>query len=168
MQNDLITFSQSTDSVQETQSVFKDFKTSAAVVVTVMVLSTSSQITSVFHNTDDSGVNVESTSGNSDTQFFYDEDLSDSKVKFLESMTTIKDEYKVINEMKQIEDNGYISLMRYVHFIDAIGIAIGIVLLIAGFVWFGLPLLVSVLLSLGGFILPILVRISGVYKYARK
>ena len=64
------------------------------------------------------------------------------------------------NNMK----NNYTSLIRVVHFIDTIGWIMGTGLFLVSLLVFKLPVINSMLISLGGFVLPILTRVSGVYR----
>jgi hypothetical protein len=52
--------------------------------------------------------------------------------------------------------------MNYVHFVNIIGLILGFGLLFLGLFVFKLPIINSFLISLGGFILPILIKVSGV------
>ncbi|UVW05499.1 hypothetical protein [Lactiplantibacillus plantarum] len=167
VKNELTSYSQFENTTEETQSSFKNFKTSAAVIVTVVVLSASSQITTVIHDNDESnGVNVENT--HDSAQVFYNEGLSDAHVHYLESISQSVDEYHIITEVKPMKNIAYGNLMSYVHFMNVIGWIMGTGLLFVGLFIFRLPIVISILISSGGFILPILTRISGVYKYAGK
>lgn len=64
--------------------------------------------------------------------------------------------------------NDYKSLMRVVHLIDTIGWIMGTGLFLVSLLVFKLPIINSMLTSLGGFILPILTRVSGVYKVGKE
>lgn len=164
MQNELTFFSQSDTTIEKTQS---SFKTSAAVIVTFIALSTSSQIIAVSQTGYKfNKANVENA--HDSTELFYKEGLLDSHVHYSENVSQSAEDYHVITEVKPMKNAAYSNLISYVHFMNTIGWIIGIGLLLVGFFIFKLPVISSIFISMGGFILPILTRISGVHKYARK
>lgn len=167
MPNEIYVFPQSETSTEKYQSSFHNFKTSATVVVTVILLSTSSQITSVIP-TGSKSYKPKVVNTHASTQIFYNEDLRNSHFYFSEDVIDSVEKYHVITEEKPMKNSEYSIFMNYVQFMNTLGWLMGTGLLLCGLFVFKLPVINSVIISLGGFVLPFLTRISGVHKYARK
>lgn len=164
----------------EQDSVVSSVKTTAVIVVSVLILSSSFQVEKVnddvieehshVENTSVDGVtNIEALRHNASKNIGYV--VNDAFLANQGSTEAVQGVYDIMVNAGDRQTNNLSKegkeLVRFAHRISNFGWLTGVILLMLCIFIFKIGLVSSLLISLSGFILPLLTKLSGVFKYVR-
>lgn len=174
--NNLIFTPLKNKSTMETESTTGEMKISAVIITSFLILTASSQVKKtidsghedtarIAHDSNfliNTTSDVQSLSNNFNNQVHAINEDSFNTAQGVYSMTRDVDVEKLNSKKKNAA-----QLIKLARIVSIVGTIFGILLFFMGILVFDMGILFSFTLSLTGFILPVIVKISGVNSYVR-